>query len=150
MLTNRRKEKLKEMLLERQTEMIEKVGSEEISEEMTGELSNYDNHPGDQATELYDKEKSATFQRHAEEELENINEALHAMEDGTYGICRVCSEPISYERLLAIPSADTCVAHSENKIDVPIQEEREPFGEMDIFTFVERYGTSSSSPIDRN
>ena len=149
MLTLQRREKMRRVLLERQTEIIDKIGKEEISEEAIGELSNYDNHPGDQATELYDKEITLTFQRHAEEELEDINEALHAIEEGTYGICRVCSEPIPYERLLAIPTTDTCVEHSESEISNEMEAGREPFGEMDIFNYVERYGTSSSGPFER-
>lgn len=145
MLTTQRLEKLQRVLLNRQTEIIDKIGKEEISEEATGELSTYDNHPGDQATELYDKERTLTFQMHAEAELEDINEALHALDDGTYGICRVCSEPIPYERLLALPTTDTCVAHSESDMDEVLQEDRKPFGDMDIFNYVERFGTSSKN-----
>jgi DnaK suppressor protein len=39
--------------------------------------------------------------------------ALARIEDGTYGICEVCKEPIEADRLEADPSAKTCKAHME-------------------------------------
>lgn len=80
-----------------------------------GELSSYDNHPADLGTELFERGKDLTLSDHAERELEKINESLHAIAEGTYGICRVCSASISYERLIANPTADTCVEHAEDR-----------------------------------
>lgn len=36
-----------------------------------------------------------------------------AIEDGIYGKCRVCEQPIPYERLEAVPTALTCLEHAE-------------------------------------
>ena len=41
--------------------------------------------------------------------LTKIDEALLRIEDGTYGICEECGEPISVERLLARPVTTMCV-----------------------------------------
>lgn len=43
-----------------------------------------------------------------EARLDDINYALKAMEDGTYGICKVCGNKIEEDRLEANPAAHTC------------------------------------------
>ncbi|AZB44107.1 yteA family sporulation protein [Bacillus sp. FJAT-42376] len=130
-----------------------------------GELSSYDNHPGDEATELFEREKDIALNEHAEEELRDIKRALMAIENKTYGKCEVCGEDIPSERLEAIPSATTCKAHSPNQSvssDRPIEEQvlAPPFGRFtfdnrdveafdaeDTYQETARYG-SSESPSD--
>ena len=41
-------------------------------------------------------------------ELRRIDAALERIEDGTYGTCLKCEEPISNERLIAVPDAALC------------------------------------------
>ncbi len=43
--------------------------------------------------------------------LQNIDRALTEMEQGSYGLCRVCHESIETERLLANPLAQVCLSH---------------------------------------
>jgi len=45
--------------------------------------------------------------------LREISDALHRMEQGTYGICLECEEPISGKRLDAVPWARYCVTCQE-------------------------------------
>lgn len=40
-----------------------------------------------------------------------IKAALERIENGTYGVCEVCNEPIEEKRLEANPAATTCIAH---------------------------------------
>ncbi|MTH54402.1 yteA family sporulation protein [Bacillus mangrovi] len=133
--------------------------------ESVGELSSYDNHPGDEATELYEREKDTALNEHAEEEWKDINRALHAMEQGTYGKCEKCGKDIPPERLEAIPSATTCKEHSPNQTisgDRPAEEDvlSPPFGRFsfdgrdveafdaeDTYQETARYG-SSETPSD--
>jgi RNA polymerase-binding transcription factor DksA len=42
-------------------------------------------------------------------EVQQIREALKRIENGNYGICSNCGQPISAARLAAVPSTDTCV-----------------------------------------
>lgn len=42
------------------------------------------------------------------QEIRMINAALSRIADGTYGICVACGEPISEERLEAVPHAPRC------------------------------------------
>jgi DnaK suppressor protein len=42
----------------------------------------------------------------------DIDDALDKMEKGTYGLCEVDKEPISFDRLEADPAARTCIKHA--------------------------------------
>lgn len=126
-----------------------------------GELSNYDNHPADSGTELYEREKDIALNEHTERELHDIELALQAMENGTYGVCQVCGKSIPWERLEAIPTTTFCKEHSTDQVvsqHRPIEESvlSPPFGEFvvhdDAETFdaedswqkVARFGTSET------
>jgi DnaK suppressor protein len=41
--------------------------------------------------------------------LQDVERALSKMETGTFGICERCGEPISTERLEALPWAELCI-----------------------------------------
>ena len=45
-------------------------------------------------------------------ELEEVERALTKLDDGTYGRCEVCDEPIAPARLEAMPSARFCITHA--------------------------------------
>jgi DnaK suppressor protein len=47
--------------------------------------------------------------------LQAIEEALNRLEDGSYGICRECGEPIAEARLTAIPWTRKCIACKEKE-----------------------------------
>lgn len=82
------------------------------------ELSNYDNHPADNATELFDQERGIALTHFKEEEIDDIKAALAAMEEGTYGKCVVCGKEIPYERMEALPTALTCIDHADHELDL--------------------------------
>jgi len=42
--------------------------------------------------------------------LEQIGSALEFIEEGTYGYCKMCEEPIGFRRLNARPSSPFCIA----------------------------------------
>lgn len=118
MLTSKQLHKHQQTLRKRQEEIIQQLDQrfvmEASSTDAVGELSSYDNHPADMGTELFERSKDIALTEHVEKELEEINEALHAIHEGTYGICRVCSMDIPLERLEAIPTVSTCMEHSED------------------------------------
>jgi len=47
--------------------------------------------------------------------LQAIEEALWRMEQGTYGVCRDCGEPIASARLNAIPWTRVCITCKEKQ-----------------------------------
>jgi RNA polymerase-binding protein DksA len=73
----------------------------------TGELNpGFDQHPGDVATELFDRELEYTLQDGEQALLARIDRALGRIEDGTYGTCERCGKDIPVERLEARPWAE--------------------------------------------
>ncbi|MFC7063081.1 TraR/DksA C4-type zinc finger protein [Halobacillus seohaensis] len=106
---------LKAQLEERKREIEQKLIDENhygqkrgfASDQASGELSQYDNHPADSGSELYEREKDMALVEHIEEELGDINDSLNKMKQGTYGICEVTGEKIPQERLDAVPTAKT-------------------------------------------
>ena len=45
-------------------------------------------------------------------ELDEAERALAKLDDGTYGICETCGEPIPPARLEAMPAARFCIDHA--------------------------------------
>ena len=78
-------------------------------EEATGEESSFDNHLADTATVTYDREMDYTLEENSEAVLAAIDAALRRIEDGTYGTCQRCGNPIAPERLEALPYAELCI-----------------------------------------
>ena len=74
-----------------------------------GEETAYDNHLADTATETYDRELDYSLEENSEHVLAEIDAALKRIEDGTYGICSSCGEPIAEERLEAVPWTTQCI-----------------------------------------
>ena len=79
---------------------------EDETEEIVG---NSDNHLGDTATATLDREIDYSLEENSEQVLRAIDAALRRIEEGTFGICETCGQPISEERLEAIPYATQCI-----------------------------------------
>jgi DnaK suppressor protein len=47
-----------------------------------------------------------------EHELAAVDGALGRLDDGRYGFCEVCGQPIEAARLLALPETERCLAHA--------------------------------------
>ena len=59
--------------------------------------------------DLVEREKVVALVQGLERKLESIEHALHQAQQGTYGICDRCGEPIDPARLEAVPEATLCV-----------------------------------------
>jgi RNA polymerase-binding transcription factor DksA len=62
---------------------------------------------GGQGSETFEREKDITILEQLERDLAEIEAALQRLDDGTYGIDEVTGEPISRDRLEALPTART-------------------------------------------
>jgi RNA polymerase-binding protein DksA len=71
--------------------------------------STADNHPADVATVTFDRELDYSLEENEERLLEAIDAALKRMDEGAYGICSTCSQPIGDERLEALPWTTQCI-----------------------------------------
>ncbi|MCF6410492.1 TraR/DksA C4-type zinc finger protein [Pseudalkalibacillus salsuginis] len=127
-------EHLKKQLEERKRRILQEFDQNDhyglnrgfASDTSSGELSQYDNHPADSGTELYEREKDIALNGHLKEELSDIEYSLNQMKNGTYGICEVTGKEIPMERLEAIPTARTvkeATPNQEISSDRPIEEE---------------------------
>ncbi len=102
-------QQFKKQLLDLKKELLDSGASHRdenasLSDE-TGELTSYDNHFADMASELDQREKDITLEDAARERLSLINTALDRIREGNYGICVDTGEEIDKERLEAIPYA---------------------------------------------
>lgn len=75
----------------------------------SGNLSNVPLHMADVGTENYDQEFTLGLIENEQVTLELVNEALARMENGKFGLCVQCGEPISKPRLQAIPYTKHCI-----------------------------------------
>jgi YteA family regulatory protein len=90
-------------------EQMEKNETIKSNAELSTELSFYDNHPADNASSIFDKERGLAFQKNEEFIIEKADDALKKIEEGTYGICEVCGKEIDLNRLEFLPYAQHCI-----------------------------------------
>lgn len=70
----------------------------------TGELSDYDQHPGDSGTDTFQQERNLSILEHVDAQLADVDTALARVENGSYGRSVLSGEPIPDERLEALPA----------------------------------------------
>lgn len=88
---------------------MESLGIHSQSEEASiSELSLLDQHQADVGTETFDRERDLSIAEQVEAELADVEHALARLDDGTYGICEACGQPIDEQRLEAVPAARLC------------------------------------------
>ncbi len=73
-----------------------------------GDRLSVDN-PADIGSESFSQEFSLELLQRDEATLSEIDEALDRVENGTFGLCEGCEEPIPKARLNAVPHARNCV-----------------------------------------
>jgi len=58
---------------------------------------------------IYEWEFNLALKQSLEKKARSLEAALRKVEEGEYGICKECGEPISEERLAILPQATVCV-----------------------------------------
>ena len=114
-VAGRRTETLRQMLLERRQEVLKEVEDllarrrssqgtlREESVPDTGDMALQDA-SGDQQIALIESRNRVRQQ---------LDDALRKLDEGTYGRCEDCGQPISESRLKVLPFAQRCVACQE-------------------------------------
>jgi DnaK suppressor protein len=82
---------------------------DEATSDTGGELSSFDQHPGDSGTETFEMAKNVSLLEQVEDELREVDVAVRRLDRGTYGRCQACGRPIGDERLEAMPATRFCV-----------------------------------------
>lgn len=67
------------------------------------------NHIADNATDMIEQEKDLALIGNLRDRLRETEHALQRLDEGAYGICERCGNPIGAERLEALPSATFCI-----------------------------------------
>jgi DnaK suppressor protein len=63
----------------------------------------------EEATESFELERRLTLEKRLLEQLAGVEHALQKFEEGTYGLCDNCGQPIAPARLEALPQANLCL-----------------------------------------
>ncbi|HEY8545933.1 MAG TPA: TraR/DksA C4-type zinc finger protein [Acidimicrobiales bacterium] len=84
---------------------------DEPEEDSSAELSHFDQHPADAASDAFEREKELSILDRVQAELDDVERALQRLDEGTYGLCEACGSAIGDERLAAVPAARFCVDH---------------------------------------
>lgn len=84
---------------------------DESERESLNELTVSDQHQGDVGTETFNREADLSLLEQVEAELTDIEIALRRLDEGTYGSCEACGQPIGDERLEALPATRFCIEH---------------------------------------
>ena len=69
--------------------------------------------PNDVADQIEELSTNVPLVKELEERHTDVTDALEKMDEGVYGICEECDEPIDIERLKANPAARTCTKHAD-------------------------------------
>ena len=64
----------------------------------------------EEATESFELEKRLALERQTRDLLAEIEHTLHKFDEGTYGLCDICGQPIDPARLEALPQANLCLS----------------------------------------
>lgn len=75
----------------------------------------YSVHMADAGTDSYEREKGFHFMNRESEYYKLLMYALDRIKEGTFGICKICSELIPQERMMEVPNATKCVACKEKE-----------------------------------
>lgn len=106
-MDKRRTRVYRDKLLDRREGLVGQVQeAEAYSRERDSEATQ---DPADMAANAYTKELLVSMSANDRQLLEMIDEALDRMEEGKYGKCVHCGQPIQERRLQAVPWARHCI-----------------------------------------
>jgi len=100
-------ERFKKILLKEREQIVGEVMQTYKSSQEVGQDGIQD--IGDEASNIYNKQILMSLNESERLRLQEVDEALDRIENGTYGICEECGSPISLKRLEVRPVAKYCV-----------------------------------------
>jgi DnaK suppressor protein len=107
-------EKIKSDLLKEKAQILKDLG--DVSQKDSHDVDNrgskfpeYGDKPDENAQEISEYSTSVVTEKVLDDTLEDIEKTLKRIDKGEYGSCKYCGEPINIKRLLARPTANSCV-----------------------------------------
>ena len=104
----------KETLLDMKSQVLRGI-REDLKEDREGQKDE-GRDTYDVASEERDREINYLLSDRDRGKLNSIDQALERIDEGTYGICERCGEPIGRERLEVRPSATLCI-EDQRRVD---------------------------------
>ena len=104
-------EKYRKLLMEKKTSLLAELAKTRTAEEETTEESTQD--IADKAVSSYTREFLYSLNDTERSTVQQIDQALARIEDGTYGLCLNCGAPMNEKRLTAIHWSRHCVECQE-------------------------------------
>jgi DnaK suppressor protein len=99
--------RFKKMLLKEREQIVGEVKQIDESSKEMGQDGIQD--IGDEAANIYNKQVLLSLNENERKSLQEVDEALDRIENGTYGICEECGGVIGLKRLEVRPVAKYCV-----------------------------------------
>ena len=84
-----------------------------IEDHIQNPQDDLNSHWEDQAISYRQNDMRKSLMAEARQSLIYVENALNHIENGTYGECEVCGEPIEEQRLQALPYATLCMDHAK-------------------------------------
>src|SRR5580765_5443367 len=110
-MDKRKSKNFRDKLMDRRVGLVGQVqAAEAYSRERDAEATQ---DPADMAANAYTKELLMSMSTNDRQLLDSIDGALARIEEGEYGYCDNCNEPIQEKRLEALPWAQHCVTCQE-------------------------------------
>jgi len=113
-------DELREKLEVEQADLVEELASHGRVQSETGDwqgnssgLEGEEADPNDAADQIEELITNVPLVEELEARHTDVEEAIERMDQGIYGLCEECNEPIPLARLVANPAARTCVEHAE-------------------------------------
>lgn len=81
-----------------------------IKDNYRSEFPAFGDDEDENAAEVAEYGHRLSLEHALEIQLRDVNKALASLEQGKYGVCKYCGQPIEEPRLLARPTSGSCVA----------------------------------------
>jgi RNA polymerase-binding protein DksA len=94
--------------LDEELKEIEEAAFNVSQSEMSGEVG-YDEDYADAGSFTFEREKDLSIANNIQDLLAKITRSVEKIDEGTYGICESCGQPIEPARLKVLPHALLCV-----------------------------------------
>ncbi len=94
--------------LQREADELNAGSFDATQSEISGEVA-FDEEYADAGTFTFERERDLSLGNNIRDLVDRIDLALVKIQRGTYGVCERCGEPITKERLVALPYSVLCV-----------------------------------------
>ena len=105
----------KEALIKKRGEILAAGGGVKPLQETMSDVNSRQGDLADQASGNNEVHIQLKLKQTDAKILQAIEEALHRIDVGTYGVCKDCGEPIAEARLNAIPWTRSCITCKEKQ-----------------------------------